>query len=133
MLFLNILWDDWPISMISGSNELLQKELEYPLLKPDCHSWCTSKMQSDTLEELYAITFYFKLRQNATETYGNLQTAFRAFCMNRALVFEWQKRFKEVKESVGGDERCGRCKEVSTPELIGQRVRGRGRVTMLRF
>ena len=29
------------------------------------------------------------------------------------------------------DERCGRSKEVHTPELIGQRVRVR--VTMLRF
>ena len=29
------------------------------------------------------------------------------------------------------DERCGRSKEVRTPELIGQRVRVR--VTMLRF
>ena len=28
---------------------------------------------------------------------------------------------------------CGRCKKVNTAELIGQRVRGRGRVTMLRF
>ena len=25
--------------MISGSNEQLQQELEYTLLKPDCHSW----------------------------------------------------------------------------------------------
>ena len=31
------------------------------------------------------------------------------------------------------DEKCGRSKEVSTPELIGQRVRDRVRVTMLRF
>ena len=29
--------------------------------------------------------------------------------------------------------RCGRGKEVSTPELIGQRDRVRVRVTMLRF
>ena len=29
------------------------------------------------------------------------------------------------------DERCGRSKEVNTPELFGQRVRVR--VTMLRF
>ena len=28
MLLLYILWDDWPISMISGSNEQLQQELE---------------------------------------------------------------------------------------------------------
>ena len=31
------------------------------------------------------------------------------------------------------DERCGRSKEVNTPGLIGQRVRLRVRVTMLRF
>ena len=30
-------------------------------------------------------------------------------------------------------ERCGRSKEVNTPELISQRVRIRVRVTMLRF
>ena len=37
MLLLYILWDDWPIFMISSSNEQLQHELEYTLLKPDCH------------------------------------------------------------------------------------------------
>ena len=60
-----------------------------------------------------------------------LQTAFGAPCMNRASVFEWHKRFKEGKESMRDDERCGRSKEVNTPELIGQRVSVR--VTMLRF
>ena len=48
-----------------------------------------------------------------------LQTAFGASCMNPAPVFEWHKRFKEGKESMRGDERCGRSKEVRTPELIG--------------
>ena len=65
--------------MISCSNEQLQQQLEYTLLKPDCHSWWISKMQSggeDTLEERYAIKFYFKLGKNAWETYGMLQTAF---------------------------------------------------------
>ena len=56
-----MLRDDWPIFMISDSNEQLQQELEYTLLKPDCHSWWISKMQSDTLEERYAIKFCFKL------------------------------------------------------------------------
>ena len=46
--------------MISGSNEQLQQQVEYTLLKPDCHSWWISKMQSDTLEERYAIQFCFK-------------------------------------------------------------------------
>ena len=38
MLLLYILWDDWPIFMISGSNQQLQQQLEYILLKPDSHS-----------------------------------------------------------------------------------------------
>ena len=85
--------------------------------------------RQDTLEERYAIKFCFKLGENdATETYGMLQTTFRPSCMNRASVFEWHKRFKEDRESVRDDERCGRSKEVNTPELIV-----RVRVTMLRF
>ena len=88
-------------------------------------------MQFDTLEERYAIKFSFKLGKNTTETYGMLQTAFGASCMNRASIFEWHKRFKEARESVRDDERCGRSKEVNRLELIGQRVRVR--FTMLRF
>ena len=56
--------------MISASKEQLQQQLEYTLLKPDCRSWWISKMQSgreDTLEERYAIKFWFKLGKNATE------------------------------------------------------------------
>ena len=49
-----------------------------------------------------------------------LQTVFGPSCMNRASVFEGHKRFKEGRESVRDDERCGRSKEVNTPELIGQ-------------
>ena len=117
--------------MISGSNEQLDQQLEYTLLKPDCHTWGISKVQSYTLEERYAIKFCSKLEKNARETYGMLQTAVGASCLNRTSVFEWHKRFKEARESVRDDERCGRSKEVNTPELIGQRVRVR--VTMLRF
>ena len=50
MLLLYILWDDWPIFMISGSNQLL---------------WI-SKMQSvreDTLEERYAINSVLNLEK----------------------------------------------------------------------
>ena len=49
------------IFMILDSSEQLQQELEYTRLKPDYHSWWISKMQSDTLEEQYAIKFCFKL------------------------------------------------------------------------
>ena len=46
MLLLYILWDDWP-----ASNEQLQQELEYTLLKPDCHSWwiCAYEKKSGDL------------------------------------------------------------------------------------
>ena len=60
--FLYILWDEWPIFMISGSNEQQQQQLEYTLLKPDCHSRWISKMLSGrevTLEERYAIKILF--------------------------------------------------------------------------
>ncbi len=41
----------------------------------------------------------------------------------------------DIRDSrkVRDDERCGRSKEVNTPELIGHRVRVGVRVTMLRF
>ena len=118
--------------MISGSNEQLQRELEYTLIKPDCHSWWISKMQSErehTLEERYSIKFCFKLGKNATETYGILQSDFEQSCMNLASVFERHKIFKEGRETVKDNERFRRSKEVRTLELIGQKVR----VSMLRF
>ena len=61
MLLLYIIWDDWSISPL---NEQLQRQLEYTLLKPDCHRWWISKIHSgreDTLEERYAIKFCYKL------------------------------------------------------------------------
>ena len=91
MLLLYILWDDWPIFMISGTNEQLQQELEYTLLKPDCYSGWISKMSSgreDTLEERYAIKLCFKLGKSTTEANGMIQTAFRPSSMDRASVFD---------------------------------------------
>ena len=37
---------------ISGSNEQLQQQLEYTLLKPDCHSWWISKKQYEREDNL---------------------------------------------------------------------------------
>ena len=102
------------------------------LLKSDCHSWWISKTQSDISEEGYAIKFCFKLGKNdATETYGMLQTAFGSSCMNRASVLGGIRDSRKAGGLWTDDGRCGRSKEVNTPELIGQRVRVR--VTMLRF
>ena len=49
-----------------------------------------------------------------------LQPDFGPSIMNRASVFEWHNRFKEGRECVKDDERCGRSKDDRTPELIGQ-------------
>ena len=66
MLLLYILWDDWPIFMISGSKEQLQQELEYTLLKPDWLSQLVNfKNANWTLQERYSIKFCFKLGKNA--------------------------------------------------------------------
>ena len=89
----------------------------------DCHSWLISKMKSgreDTLKERYAIKFSFKLGQNSKESFGMLQTAFGASCMNRASDFKWHKRFKEGRESVRDDERFGRSNEVNTPDWLAK-------------
>ena len=69
------------------------------------------------------LNYVLNLEKNTTESYGMLQTAFRPPCMKRASVFERHKRFKEDRESVRDDERCGRSKGVNLPEFIGQRVR----------
>ena len=76
LFLLYMLWDDWGLFMISGSNEPLQQQLEYTLVNPVCHSWWISKMQSYILEERYAITFCFKLGKNATEMYGMHESSF---------------------------------------------------------
>ena len=62
--------------MISASNEQLQQQLEYTILKPDCHRWWISNMQSDTLEERYAIKFCFKLGKKC---HGNIWNASHCF------------------------------------------------------
>ena len=88
MLLLYILWDDWPIFMALGSNEQLQQEFEYTLLKPDSHSWWISNMQSDTLEERFAIKFCFKLGKNATKTDGILWISLHTIKWFQAIQFD---------------------------------------------
>ena len=97
------------------------------LLKPDCHSWWISKMQSgreDTLEERYAIKFCFKLGKMPQK---------RVECFRHLAWIEHQFlsgiRDSRKAGSLWGMMRGVGGKEVITPELIGQRVC----VTMLRF
>ena len=99
MLLLYILWDVWPIFMISGSNEQLQQQLVYTLIKPDCHSWWISKIQSgreDTWEERYAMKFYFKLGKKCHRDVWN-SCDFWLFPKLRGCRYE---TIEEMKEAV---------------------------------
>ena len=130
MLLLYSLWDDWPIFIISASNEQLQQELEYTLLKPDCHSWWISKMQSgreDTLEERYAIKLCFKLEKKMPQ---KRMECFRLLLEHLAWIeYQFLSGIRDSRKA--GSE--GWLKEVNSPELIGQSVRVRLRVIVLRF
>ena len=95
--------------MISGLNEQLQHQLEYPLLKPDCHSWWISKMWSgreDTLEERYAIKLRFKLGKNTTETHEMLQTVFDH------LAWIQHQLLSGIRDSRKAGNLCGMMKGV---------------------
>ena len=87
ILLLYILRDDWPIFMISDSNEQLQQQLEYTLLKPDFHSWWISKMQSDILEERYAIKFCFKLGKKYHRNAWNASDCFWSILHESSISF----------------------------------------------
>ena len=81
--------------MISASNEQLQQQLEYSLLKPDCHSWWISKMWSDTLEERYTIKLCFKVGKHAT--YG----CFRLLLEHLAWIeHEFLSGIRDLKKAV---------------------------------
>ena len=94
------------VSYCYTSYEMTDQFLRF--LKPGCHSWWISKMQSDTFDERYTIKFYFKLGKNATEMYGMLQTAFRPSCMNQASIFQCIRHSRKtgslwgVMRGVGG-------------------------------
>ena len=119
MLLLYILWDDWPIFMISASNEQLQQELEYTLLKPDCHSFWVSKMQSgreDTLEEWYAIKFYFKVGKMSQKHMECFRLLFGYLAW---IEHQFLSGIRDSRKARRDDEKCGRSKELNRPELIG--------------
>ena len=78
--------------------------------------------RQDTLEERYAIKFCFKL-EKIPEKPMECFRLFSTILYDSSISFWVGMRFKEGSESVRDDERCGRSKEVNTPELIGQRVR----------
>ena len=131
MLLLYILWDDWPIFMISASNEQLQQQLEYILLKPDCHNWWISKMQSgreDTSEERYAIKFCFKLEKMPQKRMECFRLLFDH------LVWIEHQFLRGIRDSRKPGSLWGMMRGVGrVRKLIGQSFRVSVRVTILRL
>ena len=79
VLLLYILWDDWPIFMISGSKEQLQQQLGIHPTKAWCHRWWISKMQSgreDIIEERYAIKLCLKTGKKCQRNVWNASDCF---------------------------------------------------------
>ena len=96
MLLLYIVWYDWPIFMISGSNEQLQQQLEYTLLNPDCHSWWSSKVQSGREKERFAIKFCFKLGKKPQKG----MECYRLFVNHFACLWGMMRGVGGIKKSI---------------------------------
>ena len=78
----------------------------------------------DTLEEQHAIKFCFKLGKNAC--HRNVCNALDSFStiLHESSISFWVAWDSRKAGSLWRMMRCGTSKEVNTPELIGQRVRG---------
>ena len=88
MLLLYILWDDWPIFMISGLNATAGIGIH------PTKAWLSQlvnfKMQSghkDTLEKRYAIKFYFELEKKCHRNVWNASDCFWSILQWSSLSF----------------------------------------------
>ena len=131
MLLLYTLWDDWLIFMISGSNEVtagigicptkdwLSRLVNFKnaiLTSRQFRSTICKKLPQKYMEcfrLLFKILFLSGTWGKNYNTQKHMECfrllfSTRTTCMNRASVFEWHKRFKEGRESVRDDDRCGR-------------------------
>ena len=53
------------------------------------------------VEQRVNVKFCVKLGKSATETYDLLKRVYGDECQSRTQVFDWVKRFKEVREEIG--------------------------------
>ena len=96
--------------MISTSTEQLQWELEYTLLKPDCHSWWISKVQSgreDSLEERHVIKLCFLDLEKMPQ---KCMKCFRLLLEHLAWI---EHRFlSDIRDSTKAGSVCGMMQSV---------------------
>jgi len=65
-------------------------------------------------EQRVAIKLCFIAGLSATETLVWVQTAYGSEAQNRSNLFRWYSRFRDGRELVENDERCGRPKSTRT-------------------
>jgi transposase len=77
----------------------------------------TFAMQAN-IEQRHAKRFCLKLNKSATETFASLTEAYGDATLSRTIVFKWHKAFKEGRESVEDDPRCGRPISSTTDQNV---------------
>jgi len=65
-------------------------------------------------EQRVAIKFCFKAGLSATDTIVLVQKAYGNETLNWSNIFRWYSRFRDVRELVEDDERCGHPKSIWT-------------------
>jgi len=75
-------------------------------------------MEKRNHQQRYAIKFYIKLKENATETYEKLKQAHGEYGLSRAHVFRWHKAFLDGRESVEDKPHSGRPCTSKTDENV---------------
>ena len=78
-------------------------------------------------ERRFAITFCFKTGLSATETLVLVQKAYGNEALNLSKDFRWYSRFRDGRELVEDNERCGRPK--STRNSVADLVKNARRIT----
>jgi len=71
-------------------------------------------------EQRICIKFCFKIGKTATETYQLLQQAYSEDATGRTQVFDWFRRFKEVRPSVESNPHSGRPSTSRNEEMIAK-------------
>jgi hypothetical protein len=64
-------------------------------------------METNNLEQSYAIKFYVQLQEGVTDTCAKIQKAFGNDSESRAQVFRWHKCFVNGRETVEDEPRSG--------------------------
>ena len=86
-----------------------------------------------TTEQQTNLKFLVRLGKSLTEVLSMFQPVYKEQTSSRATVFLWHKRFREKREDVEDDPRCGRpstSRNEVNVELVKKMVREDRRLTV---